>query len=163
MNKKLLLALLAIFLIAGSMVAVFGEDATLGDLKFEVPDDYKISETNDTTVVLKDGDKTIIISTEIIGDDAIDAFLAAKGYKLNETLSGNSTHTGTGLNGQYSYDESTFIKDKGFSVAYLLIKDNKPISVIGIDDDFDSDFDTGDYSKIENAVRDVASQIMLRK
>ena len=161
MNKKLLLALLAIFLIAGSMVAVFAEDATLGDLKFEIPDDYKVSQTNDTAVVLKDDHKTIIVSTEITGDDAINSFLTAKGYKLNETLSGNVSHTGTDLNGQYNYDSSTFSKDKGFSVAYLLNKDNKPISIIGIDDDFDSDFDSD--NELKDAVEKVASQIMLRK
>lgn len=161
MNNKTFLALLAIFAIVGSMAAVFAADATLGDLKFEVPDDYKVTNSNDTAVELTNDKKTIIVSTEITGNDAVNNYLTGKGFKFNETTKGNQSVSGNQLNGHFSYDENTYSKDKGFASAYLLVKDNKPITIIGIDNDFDGD-DIGD-NDIQKAVGEVAKQIMLRK
>lgn len=163
MNNKTFLALIAIFVIAGSMAAVFAADATLGDLKFEVPDGYKIANSNDTAVELTNDQKTIIVTTNVTGNDAVNAFLTAKGFKFNETTKGNQTVTGNQLSGKFTYDENTYSKDKGFATAYLLQKDNKPITIIGIDNDFDADGNFGGPTDIQSAVGEVAKQIMLRK
>ena len=162
MKNKTILALFAIFLIAGSVAAVCAADATLGNLKFEVPDDYKVTDSNATSTLLKDDKKEILITTDIIGDDAIDSYLSAKGFKFNESSTGNTTTKGNDLSGSFSFNSSTYSKDKGYAVAYLLVKDNKNITVIGIDNDFDSDDDFGS-SDIDQAVDAVVKQVMLRK
>ena len=175
MKNKTILALFAIFLIAGSVAAVCAADATLGNLKFEVPDDYNETDSNATSTLLKDDKKEIkrsvkgkipkkeiLITTDIIGDDAIDSYLSAKGFKFNESSTGNTTTKGNDLSGSFSFNSSTYSKDKGYAVAYLLVKDNKNITVIGIDNDFDSDDDFGS-SDIDQAVDAVVKQVMLRK
>jgi hypothetical protein len=97
MKNKTILALLAIFLIAGSVAAVCAADATLGNLKFEVPNDYKVTDSNATSTLLKDDKKEILITTDIIGEDAVNSYLSAKGFKFNESSSGNTTVKGNDL------------------------------------------------------------------
>lgn len=162
MKNKTILTLFAIFLIAGSVAAVCAADASLGNLKFAVPDDYKVTDSNATSVHLTNDKKEILITTDIVGNDSVNSYLSSKGFKCNDTQTGNTSVKGTELNGQFSFISNTYSKDKGYATAYFLNKDNKNITVIGIDNDFDSKdaFATNDLDK---TVEEVSKQIMLRK
>ena len=162
MNNKTFLALIAIFVIAGSVTAVFAENVQINTFNFETPDDFKVKSTNDTCIVLHDGHKDIIISSDIIGANAINSYLSSQGFKYNETVNGTKTVTGTGLTGSYNYTANSFTKDKGFAIAYLLTNKNKNMSVIAIDNDFDSD-DHFASSDLEKAAMGIVDSIMLAK
>ena len=161
MKNKTIFALMAIFLIVASVSAAYAAYVTFDNLKLDTPDDFQVSDMNDTNVVLKNDKKEILVTTDIVGDDAINSYLSAKGFKFNESSTGNTTVKGNDLSGSFSYNSSTFSKDKGYAVAYLLVKDNKNITVIGIDNDFDSDDNVGS-SDIDEAVDTVLKQVLLR-
>ena len=162
MKNKTILTLFAIFLIAGSVAVVCAADASLGNLKFTVPDDYKVTDSNATNVHLTNDKKEILITTDIVGNDSVNSYLSSKGFKCNDTETGNTTVTGTELNGFFTFNSNTYSKDKGYATAYFLNRDNKNITVIGIDNDFNSKdaFGTNDLDK---AVEEVSKQVMLHK
>ncbi|WP_407416233.1 hypothetical protein [Methanobrevibacter sp.] len=162
MNNKTLLALIAIFVIAGSVTAVFAENVQINTFNFETPKDFKVNSTNDTCIVLHNDHKDILISSDIIGANAINSYLTAKGFKYNETINGTKTVTGSDLSGSYNYTANTFTKDKGFAIAYLLSNKNKNMSVIAIDNDFDAN-DSFASSDLEDAAMSIVDKIMLAK
>ena len=161
MKNKTILALFAIFLIACSVSAVQAEQGSLGNIKFNVPDDYKISESNDTTVIMKNDQKQIIVSTVLTDSDSLNNYMEGQGFKYDNTMSGNMTVSGNDLNGKFSFVSLSYTKDKGCGIAYLLNKDGTQVSVIGIDNDADSD-SIGSMD-IESDVKEVAQEVMLRK
>ena len=108
------------FLIACSLSAVYAEQASLGNIKFNVPDDYKISESNDTTVIMKDDEKQIIVSTVLTDNNALNSYLEGQGFKFDNTMTGNLTVSGNDLNGKFSFVSISYNKDKGCAIAYLL-------------------------------------------
>ncbi|WP_296797407.1 hypothetical protein [uncultured Methanobrevibacter sp.] len=160
MKNKTFVALIAFFLVAAGAAAVYAESAHVGSFNFDVPNDFKVKETNDTTVVLQNDKKEIIITSKIVGKDAVNSYLSGQGFKFNETINGTKDVKGTGLNGHYSYTADTFSKDKGYAIAYLLT--DKNVSVIAIDNDFNSD-DNFDSSDLSNAVGGIVDKIMLSK
>ena len=163
MKYKRIFALLAIFILAASVAAVFAEDAHLGSVTFEVPNGYKISEQNDTAIVLANGNKQIIVSTDIIGQSAIESYLSGQGYQYNTTLSGNTTITGGSQNGTFEFNCHQFAKDKGLAVGCMVNKDGQEISVIGIDNDYQK---TGSFFSSSQIARDsesILTDIMLGK
>ena len=162
MRSKYLIALLAIFIVAGSIAAIYAADASIGNSKFEVPNGYKVTNVNETGVLLTNGDKEILVATDIVGNDSINSFFSSKGFKFHETLKGTEKVKGNDLNGEYSYTANTYTKDKGYGIAYMLVKDNKNITVIGIDNNFD-DGDNYEMSEVNEPVTAIANQIMLKK
>ena len=66
MRNKTFLALIAIFLVAGSIACACAAETTFDSIKFAFPDDFKIDASNDTAVVLKDDEKTIMITKDIL-------------------------------------------------------------------------------------------------
>lgn len=160
MKNKTFVALIAFFLIAAGAAAVYAESAHIGAFNFDVPNDFKVKEANDTSVIMQNDKKEIIISSNIVGKDAVNSYLSAQGFKFNETINGTKDVKGTGLNGHYNYNADTFSKDKGYAIAYLLT--DKNVSVIAIDNDFDSD-DTFASSDLSSAVEGIVDVIMLSK
>ncbi len=160
MNNKIFVALIAFFLIAAGAVAVYAESAHVGSFNFDTPNDFKIKQTNDTSVILQNDKKEIIVSSSIVGKDAVKSYLSGQGFKFNETVNGTKDVKGTGLNGHYTYTADTYSKDKGYAIAYLLT--DKNVSVIAIDNNFDSDdaFAKGDLT---NAAESIVDKIMLAK
>ena len=159
MKNKTFLALFAIFLIAGSVACAYAAEATFDSIKFTVPDDFKVDSSNNTTVVLKDGDKEIIVTMDIVGQDAVNSFLSDKGFTFVDTSKCNTTITGTN-SGNYSYDLNTYTKTGAGAAAYLLVKNNKDYSVILINNDVDVDDDFKTSDAIE-AAEEIVKAIML--
>ena len=112
MEKRIFLALIAICLVAGSMACAYAAQATFDSIKFDVPDDFKVDNTNDTAVVLKNDKKTIMVSKDIIGEDAVNAFLTSQGFKFVETNHCNTTVTGN-QSGTFTFDVNFYNKRIG--------------------------------------------------
>ena len=161
MEKKTFLAFIAILLVAGSMACAYAAQAPCESINFDVPDDFKVDNTNDTAVVLKDDKKTIMVSKDIIGEDAVNAFLTSQGFKFVETNHCTTTVSGT-QSGTFTYDMNTYAKTGAGAAAYFLVKDNAKYTVIAIDNDVDAD-DDFKTSDVCDAAEEVVKAIMLAK
>ena len=102
-----------------------------------------------------------MVSKDIIGEDAVNAFLSAQGFKFVETNHCNTTVSGT-QSGTFSYDINTYEKTGAGAAAYFLVKDNANYTVIAIDNDVDAD-DDFKMSDVCDAAEEVVKAIMLAK
>lgn len=163
MKYKSIFAFLAVLLIAVSVASVYAESVNLGPFNFDVPDDFKVTKTNDTSIVLEHDHEQIIVTTEIVGQDAVNSYLEGQGFFTGQSTHGTMRVDGTGPTGTYEYDSTTYSKNHGYAVAYFLNRDGNTVTVIGIDNDFDNDGGDSEPDDLTSAVGDVVKYIMLKK
>ena len=160
MKNKSFITILAILLIVASLACVYASEITFDSMKIEVPTFYDQKSANDTAIVLEDLGKEIIITKDIIGPDAAEAYLNSKGFTYNDTIEMNTTLSGS-KSANFSYEIDTFTKNKELAGAYFLKKDNKDFTIIAIDHDFDYNLDEAyEDSEINSAARDIVNSIM---
>ena len=160
MKHKTFIGLFSIFLIAASLACVFAAESTFDSSKFNVPDDFSIESSNDTTIVLKYDDEQIIITEDIVGVDDVTSYLKEQGFTYQETVECNRTFTGT-ESGQFSYEYDIFTKNNGMAVANYLVKDNYEFTVIVIDNNFDGDDDDFEMSDLNEGADQIIKELML--
>ncbi|MBR0270491.1 MAG: hypothetical protein IJQ68_00625 [Methanobrevibacter sp.] len=160
MKNKTILSLMAIFLVLGSAAFAYAQEVNYDgfDLQF-ADDDFKVNQTNNTSVVLRNGGEQIIITSEITGNDSVNSFLSAQGFNFTQ-----STHVETKVSstqsGSFEYELNEYAKDKGAASAFFLNKNDKNYTVIVMDNDVDADddFDTSDAMDV---AKDIVKSIML--
>lgn len=135
MKKKIIISILAIFLIAGCLAAVYAENAHIGSFSFDVPNGFKVSESSNSKVVLNSSSKDIIVTTDFVEQSSISDYLQSKGFTYTTTIVGNSTVTSASNSsapGFYSYVGYSFNKGTETATAFVINKNGVDIAVIVI-------------------------------
>lgn len=135
MKNKIIILILAIFIVGCGLATVYAEDAHIGSFDFDVPDGYTIKESTSSKVVLEGNNKEIIVTTECTDQPSIVKFLDDKGFQYTTSGSGNVTtydRDGSQENG-YSYKSFSFIKGSESATAFVVNKNGVDFTVIVID------------------------------
>ena len=158
MKNKIIISILAIFVIGGCMAAVYAEEAHLGSLEFDVPSGFTISESSSSNVILNSSTKDIIVTTEHTDQASVTKFLQAKGFTYTTSMSGNSTvyDKDGSTEGSYSYVAYSFAKGSEKATAYILNKNGVDFSVIIIDSS-----PTGSSLMMDTDVSSILKDIMI--
>ncbi|WP_407381876.1 hypothetical protein [Methanobrevibacter sp.] len=160
MKNKTILSLMAIFLVLGSAAFAYAQEVNYDGFGLQfADDDFKVNQTNNTSVVLQNEEEQIIITSEITGNDSVNSFLGNQGFNLTE-----STHVETKISStqsaSFGYELNKYVKNHGAASAFFLNKNDKNYTVIVMDNDVDADddFDTSDAMDVAN---DIVKSIML--
>ena len=136
MKNKIIISILAIFIIGGCLAAVYAESAQIGSFNFDVPSGYSISDSSNSKVVL-DGpnNKEIIVTTDLVDKASITKYMEGEGFKFTTTSSGEATvyDSDGSTKGSYSYDAYSYSKGAESATAYVLNKNGVDFTVIYID------------------------------
>ena len=135
MKNKIIISILAIFIIGCGLATVYAEDAHIGSFDFDVPDGFTIKESNSSQVVLQGNNKEIIVTTECTDQPSITKYMDDKGFKYTTSGSGNVTtydRDGSQQNG-YSYTSYSFTKGSESANAFVVNKKGVTFTVIVID------------------------------
>ena len=161
MKSKFLVVLMAVLMIASGLAVVYAEDVSVGSAHFAVPDDFNISSSNDTAVVLSDNEnETIIFDYNIKTADAAKAYLTAEGYKAGESYNSSvENHELGGKSSSYSYTIQEFTKGNETAGVYVFNVDNENYVIIAKVSGLDSD-DDFDSTDVSNAVDDIVKAMM---
>ena len=163
MKTKTIVGLLAIFLAVACLATVYAVDIDFDSMKIPIDtDDFKVTSSNDTTVVLENDDhkQKIIISSEINSEDAAKTYLTSQGFTYKDTLNGHKDVSGD-QTGSFDFKQASFTKDNGAASAYILTKDGKNYCVIAMNNDLGDD--TFEFSDVSEVAEKIVQGIMLFK
>ena len=135
MKNKFIISILAVFIIAGCLAAVYAETAQINSFDFDVPNGFKVSDSSSSKVVLNSTSKDIIVTTDIVDQSSITSYMQAKGFTYTTSIVGNSTVTSasdSSAPGTYSYVGYTYKKGTQEATAFVINKDGVDIAVIVI-------------------------------
>lgn len=139
LKNKSMFAILAVFLLAMSVAAIYAETATVGSLSFEVPDDLTVASTTDSELTLKnsDGDE-IVIDDTLDSKNAASDYLGSHGYSYDSSFTVDRTSYGAdgspGTSYSYTIDQYS---GNGYAFLYSFDVDGEEHTIIAYTDSLD--------------------------
>ncbi len=135
MKNKIIISILAIFIVGCGLATVYAEDAHVGSFDFDVPAGFTIKESNSSNVVLEGNNKEIIVTTDCTDQASITKYMSDKGFRYTTSGSGNvTTYDKDGSqDSSYSYVSYTFSKGSESANAFVVNKNGVDFTVIIID------------------------------
>ncbi len=117
-TKSLAFTLLVVFILTFSITAIYAEDVTVGSSTFELPDGFKINETENNTVTLENNNYFLTVyEGDIVSTEEAKQNREEEGYELL----GEDTYDAEGV----SINQQNYKKDNIVSNVYTFTKNDK--------------------------------------
>ena len=117
-TKSLAFTLLVVFILTFSITAIYAEDVTVGSSTFELPDGFKINETENNTVTLENNNYFLTVyEGDIVSTEEAKQNREEEGYELL----GEDTYDAEGV----SINQQNYKKDNIVSNVYTFTKTTK--------------------------------------